>query len=29
MGTYGILESSSDSLLYMMKDLGIDNSTKK
>ena len=29
MGALGILESSSDSLLYMMKELGIDNNTQK
>ena len=29
MGALGILESSSDSLLQMMKELGIDNSTQK
>ena len=28
MGALGILESSSDSLLQMMKELGIDNSTQ-
>ena len=29
MGALGILESSSDSLLHMMKELGTDNSTQK
>ena len=29
MGALGMLESSSDSLLHMMKELGIDNSTQK
>ena len=29
MGALGIFEFSSDSLLYMMKELGIDNSTQK
>ena len=29
MGALGILESSSDSLLHMMKELGIGNSTQK
>ena len=29
MGALGILESSADSLLQMMKELGIDNSTQK
>ena len=28
MGALGILESSSESLLQMMKELGIDNSTQ-